>query len=236
MDQRPLGQVTRYSTQDVMMELERLSQYLEMLKAVSFMDWSKDEVRAYERWRTHHVDQQTLLPGDIEGQVRASIMFKTPTELQQDYVQLKMAQLVNQQTFPAELEKEKETNRLLMLEIQRLTASRLQEKNMYEQEINALRQRMLHMVPRGNKPSQPEEQPRIIHGTGLIEDTLQNAQIPQQDPSSEETEAEKENHVSPVEKESSLDVDHTGKQEVAGNDCQDPVTPQTPSNSRLEIL
>ncbi|XP_037833437.1 putative mediator of RNA polymerase II transcription subunit 26 [Kryptolebias marmoratus] len=122
-------------------ELQETKAQLDKQKSLKEVFIKKEkEVRQELQRLQKYSDAETLSSTKIASQVQSSIKQRKKKSLQQDYEELKVAHVMSQERFSAELQQEKEKTKALQQQLDEAKRSYEELSNKYEKEVVALRQ------------------------------------------------------------------------------------------------
>ncbi|XP_037832154.1 myosin-9-like [Kryptolebias marmoratus] len=122
-------------------ELEETKAQLDKQKSLKEVFIKKEkEVRQELQRLQKYTDAETLSSAKIASQVQSSIKQKKKKTLQQDYEELKVAHVISQERFSAELQLEKEKTKALQQQLDEAKHLYEELSNKYEMDVVALRQ------------------------------------------------------------------------------------------------
>ncbi|XP_036961204.1 cingulin-like [Acanthopagrus latus] len=127
---------TDMSREKLIQELEDTREQLKKQKTLKemYINRGKETTRELERLRKYS-DDATLSSAKIATQVRDNTRQKKKKDLHKDYEELKVAHLINEEKYQADLQAEKDKNSLLQKELDQISISYNQLKVRYETDV-----------------------------------------------------------------------------------------------------
>ena len=115
---------TDMSRERLIQELEDTREQLKKQKTLKemYINRGKETTRELERLRKYS-DDATLSSAKIATQVRDNTRQKKKKDLHKDYEELKVAHLINEEKYQADLQAEKDKNSLLQKELDQISVS-----------------------------------------------------------------------------------------------------------------
>ena len=115
---------TDMSRERLIQELEETREQLKKQKTLKemYINRGKETTRELERLRKYS-DDATLSSAKIATQVRDNTRQKKKKDLHKDYEELKVAHLINEEKYQADLQAEKDKNSLLQKELDQISIS-----------------------------------------------------------------------------------------------------------------
>ena len=115
---------TDMSREKLIQELEDTREQLKKQKTLKemYINRGKETTRELERLRKYS-DDATLSSAKIATQVRDNTRQKKKKDLHKDYEELKVAHLINEEKYQADLQAEKDKNSLLQKELDQISIS-----------------------------------------------------------------------------------------------------------------
>ncbi|XP_036974692.1 interaptin-like isoform X2 [Acanthopagrus latus] len=134
---------TDMSREKLIQELEDTREQLKKQKTLKemYINRGKETTRELERLRKYS-DDATLSSAKIATQVRDNTRQKKKKDLHKDYEELKVAHLINEEKYQADLQAEKDKNSLLQNEMDQISISYNQLKVRYETDVIEVRQQV----------------------------------------------------------------------------------------------
>ncbi|XP_036945537.1 centromere-associated protein E-like isoform X2 [Acanthopagrus latus] len=150
---------TDMSRERLIQELEETREQLKKQKTLKemYINRGKETTRELERLRKYS-DDATLSSAKIATQVRDNTRQKKKKDLHKDYEELKVAHLINEEKYQADLQAEKDKNSLLQKELDQISISYNELKVRYETDVTEVR----HQVETLRHELQGEAQQRKI--------------------------------------------------------------------------
>ncbi|XP_036960491.1 paramyosin-like isoform X1 [Acanthopagrus latus] len=131
------------SRERLIQELEETREQLKKQKTLKemYINRGKETTRELERLRKYS-DDATLSSTKIATQVRDNTRQKKKKDLHKDYEELKVAHLINEEKYQADLQAEKDKNSLLQKELDQISISYNELKVRYETDVIEVRQQV----------------------------------------------------------------------------------------------
>ncbi|XP_036980886.1 keratin, type I cytoskeletal 9-like [Acanthopagrus latus] len=150
---------TDMSRERLIQELEETREQLKKQKTLKemYINRGKETTRELERLRKYS-DDATLSSAKIATQVRDNTRQKKKKDLHKDYEELKVAHLINEEKYQADLQAEKDKNSLLQKELDQISISYNELKVRYETDVTEVR----HQVETLRHELQGEAQQRKL--------------------------------------------------------------------------
>ncbi|XP_036960492.1 keratin, type I cytoskeletal 9-like isoform X2 [Acanthopagrus latus] len=147
------------SRERLIQELEETREQLKKQKTLKemYINRGKETTRELERLRKYS-DDATLSSTKIATQVRDNTRQKKKKDLHKDYEELKVAHLINEEKYQADLQAEKDKNSLLQKELDQISISYNELKVRYETDVTEVR----HQVETLRHELQGEAQQRKL--------------------------------------------------------------------------
>ncbi|KAG8003176.1 hypothetical protein GBF38_007558 [Nibea albiflora] len=155
-------------------ELEETKEQLKRQKSLKemFINKEKETRRELERLKKY-TDPETLSTAKIANQVRDTTKRKKKKLLQVDYEELQVAHIINEEKFTSDLQAEKNNNKLLQQELERLRISYKVLNARYENDKNKMIQQEMDKLCISHSESTQKYETEVI-AVKQQADTLQS--------------------------------------------------------------